>query len=150
MFWHIVRQLVYEVCYTRYYVLFYLRLIESLLKHCKAPEYYEQDCKCVYYLFINLNMRYYIFMLLYIYLLIYLFVLEAIDLLSLASVIIITIVIIVCVISIILCFFYSSVFISLPITAIIIITIIIIIIIIIIITIKTKYLFHSIIKLDRL
>ena len=34
----------YQVCYTRYHVLFYLRLIESVLKHCEVPEYYEHDC----------------------------------------------------------------------------------------------------------
>ena len=34
----------YQVCYTRYHVLFYLRLIGSVLKHCEVPEYYEHDC----------------------------------------------------------------------------------------------------------
>ena len=35
----------YQVCYTRYHVSFYLWLIWSLLKHCKVPKYYEQDCR---------------------------------------------------------------------------------------------------------
>ena len=35
----------YQVCYTRYYVSFYLWLIGSVLKHCKVPKYYEQDCR---------------------------------------------------------------------------------------------------------
>ena len=34
----------YQVCYTRYHVSFYLWLIGSVLKHCKVPKYYEQDC----------------------------------------------------------------------------------------------------------
>ena len=33
----------YQVCYTRYHVSFYLWLIGSVLKHCKVPKYYEQD-----------------------------------------------------------------------------------------------------------
>ena len=40
----LVRQLVYQVCYTKYHVLFYLWLIMSLLKHCKVPKYYDRDC----------------------------------------------------------------------------------------------------------
>ena len=32
-----MRQLVYQVCYTRYHVSFYLWLIGSALKHCKVP-----------------------------------------------------------------------------------------------------------------
>ena len=39
-----MRQLVYQVCYTRYHVSFYLWLIGSSLKHCKVPKYYDQDC----------------------------------------------------------------------------------------------------------
>ena len=38
-----MRQPVYQVCYTRYHVSFYLWLIESVLKHCKVPKYYDQD-----------------------------------------------------------------------------------------------------------
>ena len=38
-----MRQLAYQVCYTRYHVSFYLRLIGSVLKHCKVPKYYDQD-----------------------------------------------------------------------------------------------------------
>ena len=41
----LVRQLVCQVCYTRYHVSFYLWLIGSVLKHCKALKYYEQDCR---------------------------------------------------------------------------------------------------------
>ena len=41
--WQLVRQLVYQVCYTRYHVQFYLWLIRSVLKRCKVPKYYEQD-----------------------------------------------------------------------------------------------------------
>ena len=41
----LVRQLVYQVCYTRYQVLFYLWWIRSLLKYCKVPKYYDQDCR---------------------------------------------------------------------------------------------------------
>ena len=39
-----MRQLLYLVCYTRYHVSFYLWLIGSVLKHCKVPKYYDQDC----------------------------------------------------------------------------------------------------------
>ena len=35
----------YQSCSTRYHVSFYLWLIGSLLKHCKVPKYYEQDCR---------------------------------------------------------------------------------------------------------
>ena len=38
-----MRQPVYQVCYTRYHVSFYLWLIESVLKHSKVPKYYDQD-----------------------------------------------------------------------------------------------------------
>ena len=41
----LVRQLVYQVCYARYHVSFYLWLIGSVLKHCKVPKFYEQDCR---------------------------------------------------------------------------------------------------------
>ena len=51
-----MRQLVYQVCYTRYQVSFYLSWIGSLLKYCKVPKYYDQDCriyfKRYYYRFI--------------------------------------------------------------------------------------------------
>ena len=40
-----MRQLVYQVCYTRYHVSFYLWLIRPVLKHCKVPKYYDQDCR---------------------------------------------------------------------------------------------------------
>ena len=39
----------YQVCYTRYHVSFYLWLIGSVLKHCKVPKYYEQDCSFRYH-----------------------------------------------------------------------------------------------------
>ena len=38
-----MKQLVYQVCYTRYHVSFYLWLIGSVLKYCKVLKYYEQD-----------------------------------------------------------------------------------------------------------
>ena len=38
-------QLVYQVYYTRCHSLFYLWLIGSILKYCKVPKYYEQDCR---------------------------------------------------------------------------------------------------------
>ena len=34
----------YQVCYSRYRVSFYLWLIGSVLKHCKVPKYYDHDC----------------------------------------------------------------------------------------------------------
>ena len=40
-----MRQLVYHVCYTRYHVSFYLWLTGCVLKHCKVPKYYDQDCR---------------------------------------------------------------------------------------------------------
>ena len=33
--------------YTRYHVSFSLWLIGSVLKHCKVPKYYDQDCRSV-------------------------------------------------------------------------------------------------------
>ena len=45
----LVRQLVYQVCYTRYHISFYLWLIGSILKNCKVPKYYDQDCLCFVY-----------------------------------------------------------------------------------------------------
>ena len=39
-----MRQLEYQSCGTRYHLSFYLWLIESGLKHCKVPKYYDQDC----------------------------------------------------------------------------------------------------------
>ena len=40
-----MRQLVYQVCYTRYKVSFYLWWIEPVLKYCNVPKYYDQDCR---------------------------------------------------------------------------------------------------------
>ena len=40
----------YQVCYARYHVSFYLWLIGSVLKHCKVPKYYEQDCLKFFFL----------------------------------------------------------------------------------------------------
>ena len=40
----------YQVCYTRYHVFFYLWLIGSVLKHCKVPKYYDQDCLKIFFL----------------------------------------------------------------------------------------------------
>ena len=39
-----MRQLVYQVCYTRYQVLFYFWWSGSVVKYCKVPKYYDQDC----------------------------------------------------------------------------------------------------------
>ena len=44
-----MRQLVYQICYTRYYASFYLWLIGSVLKHCKVPKYHDHYCR--YYFF---------------------------------------------------------------------------------------------------
>ena len=38
-----MRQLVYQVCCTRYQVSFYLWRLGPVLKHCKVPKYYNQD-----------------------------------------------------------------------------------------------------------
>ena len=35
----------YQVCCTRYQVSFYLRWIRSVLRYCKVPKYYDQDCR---------------------------------------------------------------------------------------------------------
>ena len=43
-----MRQLVYQVSYTGYDVPFYLWLMGSALKHCKAPKYYYQYCSFGY------------------------------------------------------------------------------------------------------
>ena len=40
----------YQICYTRYHVSFYLWVIGSVLKHCKVPKYYEQDCLKFFFL----------------------------------------------------------------------------------------------------
>ena len=40
-----MRQLVHQVYYTRYHFSFYLWWIESLLKHCKVPKYYDLDSR---------------------------------------------------------------------------------------------------------
>ena len=37
-------QLLYQVCYTRYQVSIYLWWIRPVLKKCKVPKYYDQDC----------------------------------------------------------------------------------------------------------
>ena len=39
-----MRQLVYQVCFTRSQVSLYLWRIEAALKHCKVPKYYDQGC----------------------------------------------------------------------------------------------------------
>ena len=46
-FWKLVKQLVYQVCYTRYQVPLYLLWMESVLKLCKIPKYYEQHGKII-------------------------------------------------------------------------------------------------------
>ena len=52
----IVRQLVSQVCYTRYHVSFYLWLLESVLKHFEVPKYYDQDCLKIFFLLSALPM----------------------------------------------------------------------------------------------
>ena len=44
-----VKQLVQQVCHSRYHVSFYLWLIGSVLKHCKVPKYYDHDCSFTLY-----------------------------------------------------------------------------------------------------
>ena len=39
-----MRQLVYHISNTRYNFSFYLRLIGSVPKHCKAPKHCDKDC----------------------------------------------------------------------------------------------------------
>ena len=56
-----MRQLVYQVCYNRYYVSFYLWLIGTVLKHCKVLKYYDQDCsqdKCHFLLSLDINTKF--------------------------------------------------------------------------------------------
>ena len=38
---------VYQVCYSRYHVSFYLWRIGPVLKHCKVPKYQDHDYKCI-------------------------------------------------------------------------------------------------------
>ena len=40
-----MRQLVCQICYTKYHVLLYLWLIGSVLKHCKVAKYCDQDLR---------------------------------------------------------------------------------------------------------
>ena len=44
--WLSVKPNLYEVCNSRYHVSLYLWLIGSVLKHCKVPKDYDQDCRC--------------------------------------------------------------------------------------------------------
>ena len=44
--WQLVRQLVYQICYTRYQIFFYLWWIGSVIKYFKVPKYYDLDCRC--------------------------------------------------------------------------------------------------------
>ena len=39
--WQLVKQVVYQDCYTRYQVSFYLWWIGSVMKFCKVPKYYD-------------------------------------------------------------------------------------------------------------
>ena len=41
----LMSQLVYDVCYNRYQVLFYLRRIGPALKHIKVSKIYDQVCR---------------------------------------------------------------------------------------------------------
>ena len=50
-----MRQLKYQVCYTRYQV--YLHLwTESVLKYCEFLKYYDQDCLKIFFLLSTLQM----------------------------------------------------------------------------------------------
>ena len=40
-----MRQLVCQVCYSRFHISFSLWLIGSVIKHCKVSKYYGQDCR---------------------------------------------------------------------------------------------------------
>ena len=40
-------QFVYQLCYTRYQVPFYLWWIGHVLKHCKVPKYYAENVKTI-------------------------------------------------------------------------------------------------------
>ena len=42
------KQLVYQVCYTRYQVSFYLWWIRPVLKYCKVSKYYNQDGRLLF------------------------------------------------------------------------------------------------------
>ena len=46
----------YQVCYTRYQVLFYLWRTKSVLKYCKVSKYNDQDCLKILFLLSALPM----------------------------------------------------------------------------------------------
>ena len=48
--------MVYKTSYTRYQITFYLRLIGPVIKHCKGPKYYAQDCLKFFFLHSTLSM----------------------------------------------------------------------------------------------
>ena len=48
--WELLRQLVYQVYYSRYHVSFYLWSIECVLKHCQLRKYYNRDCLKIFFL----------------------------------------------------------------------------------------------------
>ena len=45
-----MRQLLYQLYYTRYQVSFYLYQMGPLLKHSKVPKYYDQDYLKIFFL----------------------------------------------------------------------------------------------------
>ena len=51
-----MRQPVYQVCFTSYQISFYLWWIVSVVKYCKIPKYYDQDCLKIFFLFSALPM----------------------------------------------------------------------------------------------
>ena len=48
---------IYQACYTRDHVSFYLWLIGSVLKHCKVPKYYGQACLKIWLLISKLSIN---------------------------------------------------------------------------------------------
>ena len=56
-----MRQLVYQVCYTMYKVLFYLWCFGPVLKYCKVSKFYDQDCLKIVFLLSTHPMRIQIF-----------------------------------------------------------------------------------------
>ena len=47
----LARQLVHQICYSRYPVSFYLWRIGPVLKRCKVRKYYDQDCLKIFWKF---------------------------------------------------------------------------------------------------
>ena len=52
-----MRQLLYQVCYTRCQVSFCLWRLGPVLEHCEVPKYYDQDCSSVSQYFLKNNVK---------------------------------------------------------------------------------------------